>query len=484
MRALLIGVMFLGLALGVVPARAVSPQGDFLSTFTKLDDARRLQRIGNLPTALLEYQECELELKKLRALYPKFEPDLLAARLTDCRAQIAILSGNPPPDSPAPDNTAPAANFASITSASDTGATAGTLEQRYLAIYLGMNDAERLERDGRLVQALAEFQNIYGDLERIRNERPDWESVLLMSRLSDTRAKIAELQPHVDAPALAASGFSPSDQTNILGFTLPPSSSANVTEYPWKTNILTTVFWIGGKSSEADPWTAMDQYGGPDGWQDMSGYAPAEHASLMNPFYVALPFNDLANPDLAKQWIPATWNKPPRDGKPVSACQGRWVEIKASNGRDCFAQWEDVGPGGTADAPYVFGTAPPAAPGHRGLDISPAVAKYLGIKAGGSATTDWRFVDDADVQPGMWLKYDEQAIIFRALHQQQEAEKAAQASPQPEHKTAPVARSKSSNKPAPAKIVETKAAPIPEPEKKSASKKERTPTPASTGDVP
>ncbi len=29
----------------------------------------------------------------------------------------------------------------------------------------------------------------------------------------------------------------------------------------------------------------------------------------------------------------------------------------------------------------------------------------------------WRFVDDEDVPPGQWLKYDEQAVIYTALHQ-------------------------------------------------------------------
>jgi hypothetical protein len=43
------------------------------------------------------------------------------------------------------------------------------------------------------------------------------------------------------------------------------------------------------------------------------------------------------------------------------------------------------------------------------------VADYLNI-TGRNCLTRWRFVDDADVVPGKWLKYDEEALIFRAIH--------------------------------------------------------------------
>jgi hypothetical protein len=95
--------------------------------------------------------------------------------------------------------------------------------------------------------------------------------------------------------------------------------------------------------------------------------------------------------------------------------QGSLGEIKNRAGRLCFAQWEDAGPGATDDAEYVFGNAQPAA--SSGLGISPAVAKYLGVDS--SAITSWRFVDDEDVQPGMWMRYLEQALLFRAMHERQ-----------------------------------------------------------------
>ncbi len=33
------------------------------------------------------------------------------------------------------------------------------------------------------------------------------------------------------------------------------------------------------------------------------------------------------------------------------------------------------------------------------------------------AITSWKFVDAEDVPPGQWLKYDEQAVLFMAMHQ-------------------------------------------------------------------
>jgi hypothetical protein len=49
--------------------------------------------------------------------------------------------------------------------------------------------------------------------------------------------------------------------------------------------------------------------------------------------------------------------------------------------------------------------------------MSSAVAQYLGIDENKRAITSWKFVDDDDVPPGQWLKYDEQAVLFMALHQ-------------------------------------------------------------------
>jgi hypothetical protein len=196
--------------------------------------------------------------------------------------------------------------------------------------------------------------------------------------------------------------------------------------YPWKHDIITTEFWIGeggsSISSTDNIGSAWDEHWrstnrGNDDPDDRNGYASADHASTVNPFYVALPFNDLAFPDKAHDWVPRSWHRPNQDGKQVSACKDRWVCIKSAGGRLCFAQWEDVGPLRTDHAEYVFGDDRPNTYTRAGLDISPAVAKYLGIDENHKAITSWRFVDDLDVPPGAWLKYDEQAVIFTAMHQ-------------------------------------------------------------------
>jgi len=168
--------------------------------------------------------------------------------------------------------------------------------------------------------------------------------------------------------------------------------------------------------------TGRDSNGGSDtpGERDESspnGYGPAHHAANVNPFYVALPFNDLAFPDKARRWLPAGWYRPPRDGKQVSACQHRWVEIKNAQGEVCYAQWEDVGPLRYDHAEYVFGDERPIGLGsdHAGLDVSPAVFEYLGLDERKTNVTSWRFVDDADVQPGAWLKYDEEVLLLKAI---------------------------------------------------------------------
>ena len=131
---------------------------------------------------------------------------------------------------------------------------------------------------------------------------------------------------------------------------------------------------------------------------------------------MALPFNDLAYRDKAQKWLPKGWARPPKDGKPVSACQDRWVVIKNAQGNVCYAQWEDVGPARYDHAEYVFGGARPGPGATAGINVSPAVAQYLqfGDKAN---VTSWRFVDARDVPPGIWLKYEEEAIIYSAMQE-------------------------------------------------------------------
>jgi hypothetical protein len=210
-----------------------------------------------------------------------------------------------------------------------------------------------------------------------------------------------------------------------FNFVSPVKSYHNL--YPWKTGIVTTKFWIGEgstpisstdnvESSWDEEWLQKNH--GSDNPYDRSGYASGSHASTLNPFYCALPFNDLAFPDQARVWLPRGWYRRPEDGRQISACKDRWVEIKNSRGDVCYAQWEDVGPLRYDDAAYVFGDERPIGLGddRAGLDVSPAVYDYLGL-GDRNHYSSWRFVDEADVRPGAWLKLDEQAVIFTALEQ-------------------------------------------------------------------
>jgi hypothetical protein len=75
-------------------------------------------------------------------------------------------------------------------------------------------------------------------------------------------------------------------------------------------------------------------------------------------------------------------------------------------GADCLQQQVLLCPFTTEDWQYVFGDSPPQNKRNSGagIDISPAVRDYLGIK-GGLAQVHWRFVDFHRVKIGPWSKY-------------------------------------------------------------------------------
>ncbi len=202
-----------------------------------------------------------------------------------------------------------------------------------------------------------------------------------------------------------------------------PAAPATRTVYPWKTRITCTIFWIGEQPTENNPTpnckSSWDQqwagnfggYDDPDPSKRIANHAlgefrPKGFVPKLNPFYVALPYNDVINhrmhkPEAARV-IPWFSRMQPEPGDTV--CKGRWLQIYR-NGRSCYAQWEDCGPWVTDDWEYVFGNKPPKNPqnGQAGLDISPAVRDYLGLKSG--QKVHWRFVDAGQVPYGPWKKY-------------------------------------------------------------------------------
>lgn len=187
-------------------------------------------------------------------------------------------------------------------------------------------------------------------------------------------------------------------------------------KYPWKTNIVTTVFWVGERPTANNPTpnckSSWDQnwarnFGGTDHPTLRNGYLPKGFAPRQNPFYVALPYNDTTRGTTkheARKVIP--WFKQAfvRPGK--SVLKGRWVAIR-HNGRIAYAQWEDCGPFRTDHWQYVFGNERPLPNLNQGagLDVSPAVRDYLGLK--GKDVCDWKFVEARDVPPGPWTKHGE-----------------------------------------------------------------------------
>lgn len=186
--------------------------------------------------------------------------------------------------------------------------------------------------------------------------------------------------------------------------------------YPWKRGIVTTVFWVGehptannpvpNYKSSWDPRWAQN-YGGLDD-PDPSrrkNFIPAKFIPRQNPFYVALPYNDTTRGTTKSEarraipWFKQTFERP---GK--SVLKGRWVAIKRGS-RIAYAQWEDCGPFRTDHWQYVFGNARPLPNLNQGagLDVSPAVRDYLGMR--GKDVCDWKFVEARDVPPGPWTKY-------------------------------------------------------------------------------
>ena len=196
----------------------------------------------------------------------------------------------------------------------------------------------------------------------------------------------------------------------------PAASPADAPASPWKRRIVTTVFWIGEAPAANNPvpndkssWDVrwVQNYGGYDD-PDPSGrrgYIPAKFIPRQNPFYVALPYNDVGRgrtkPEAAKviPWFKDTFVRPG-----VSVCKGRWIAIH-HRGRIAYAQWEDVGPFRTDHWEYVFGDERPAPNrnGGAGLDVSPAVRDYLGMK--GKDVADWKFVDISEVPGGPWRRH-------------------------------------------------------------------------------
>ncbi|HVQ20081.1 MAG TPA: hypothetical protein VMS23_03435 [Terrimicrobiaceae bacterium] len=208
---------------------------------------------------------------------------------------------------------------------------------------------------------------------------------------------LLKLEPQVVAPTNFRSGFN---------------------RYPWKRSIVTTVFWVGERPTANNPvpnykssWDPRwaQNYGGLDTPEPSQrrNYIPIRFVPRQNPFYVALPYNDVTRgttkPE-ARRAIP--WFKQAFERPGKSVLKGRWVAIKRG-AKICYAQWEDCGPFRTDHWQYVFGNDRPLPNLNQGagLDVSPAVRDYL--EMGGKDVCDWKFVEARDVPNGPWTRLGE-----------------------------------------------------------------------------
>ncbi len=206
---------------------------------------------------------------------------------------------------------------------------------------------------------------------------------------------------------------------------------ANIPRYPWRRNIQTSVFWVGEPPSANVPKSSCNtmsawdmnwvrNFGGFDDPNRRNGFFPARFRPKQNPFYVALPFNDMRggrHKPISRKVIP--WFHEEYIAPNVSVCKSRWIAVRY-RGRIVYGQWEDVGPFEHDHPEYVFGKARPRPNQNKnaGLDISPAMRDYLGMN--GLAPADWKFVDDHEVPPGPWKKIvNIRASLMAKLERQQ-----------------------------------------------------------------
>lgn len=234
------------------------------------------------------------------------------------------------------------------------------------------------------------------------------------SRLSDRLGEVHERfldQRRVMIPTLTDPFGVPAPARIVM----EPSRDSPRTSLQWKRDVVATIFWVGEDPAENNPTpnykSAWDQnwqqnFGGYDHPDHRNGWQPLDFKPRLNPFYIALPYNDVAKGGVhrpeASEVIPWFWEAYQGDG--ISVCKGRWVAIH-SQGRVCYAQWEDVGPFEVDHWQYVFGNERPRPNRNKnaGIDLSPAVRDFLQIRSG--EKVEWRFTDYHRVPSGPWLDW-------------------------------------------------------------------------------
>jgi hypothetical protein len=258
-------------------------------------------------------------------------------------------------------------------------------------------------------------------------------SLALQSGCSAPAGRSASEAPPATAsqpPAAASRGAATSPAVSASPGTAPQRAG----RYPRHTGIVATTFWVGeifdpdspDGSQEISTYDGqwMQHYGGCDGTvvrgtcqtqrrSAANGYFPTSMVPRENPFYLDLPFDDVNDARaFARRAAVIPWAGDPgyaghaRDPD-FSYLKNRWVKLMR-DGRTCYGQIEDAGPGQYDDYRYVFGPgdARPASKQYNGagLDVSPALTGCLAFSElnGDEDRVDWEFVDAAEVPPGPW----------------------------------------------------------------------------------
>ena len=218
--------------------------------------------------------------------------------------------------------------------------------------------------------------------------------------------------------------LTPEEQAVVAAYDKAEPAPSRPQRYPWKMNIVTTVFWIGEKGNYRSVWDAnwTTNYGGTDSPNSSArrNYIPIAFVPRRNPFYCALPYNDVTHGQFKPEApLVIPWFKQAYSGPGQSVCRHRWIAIRKGN-RVCYAQWEDCGPFRADHFQYVFGNERPKPNANHGagLSVSPAARDYLGLAP--TDVTDWQFVEVRDVPPGPWRNYGDNNHFVVARRQSEQ----------------------------------------------------------------
>ena len=189
----------------------------------------------------------------------------------------------------------------------------------------------------------------------------------------------------------------------LIGCGGDSSNSETSDKYPLHKDIIVTYFYVGEKASANNDYIPNEESSWDNIWLwDFGGVdnpAGRDFTPSENSFYFALPYNDLGEdgkPKETQKQIP--WYRPTN----TTILKNRWIKIIKGD-KVAYAQWEDCGPYEYDDFEYVFGDASPKNSFNgAGLDVSPDVKNYLGLKD--KDKISWQFVDDEEVPEGPWKR--------------------------------------------------------------------------------